>query len=195
MNEQMNVSEILAEWKESVEQDKLNRASLDHLRDNKQLVGVEIGVSEGLNAVDMLDKLDIKNLYLVDPYKAFRQWTQEKLDGHLKTAKRTLAYYDELITWIREPSEYAVTKIPDLSLDFVYVDGNHEFVDVVKDIMFYWNKLKYGGLMCGDNLEYPETARGVSVTLDILSAAGSLGINRDCRTLDWWAFKLAKSEE
>lgn len=50
---------------------------------------------------------------------------------------------------IETTSDKAAGKIPANSIDLVFIDGNHKYRQVKKDIFNYWPKLKQGGVMLG----------------------------------------------
>jgi len=50
---------------------------------------------------------------------------------------------------IRALSEDVVDTFADGSLDFIYIDGNHAYEYVKRDIEIWWPKLKKGGLFSG----------------------------------------------
>ena len=39
--------------------------------------------------------------------------------------------------------------VPDAALDFVYIDGRHDFAGVTEDLVSWWPKLCPGGLLGG----------------------------------------------
>jgi len=47
------------------------RPALKQLKNRHELVGAEIGVNRGVNALYYLGELDIKQVLLIDPYIAF----------------------------------------------------------------------------------------------------------------------------
>lgn len=138
----------------------------------KELIGVEIGVSKGLNAKNILSFLNIKKLYLVDPYPncitnygKFHAYIYDskELDSTKKKgkeiwygkdffeyAKKLLSKFENKIKFIRKTSEEAVSLIPN-NLDFIYIDGNHDYEFVKKDIELYYPKVKSGGVIGGDD--------------------------------------------
>jgi hypothetical protein len=44
---------------------------------------------------------------------------------------------------------FTVTTIPDGSLDFVYIDGLHDFEAVILDIVYWSRKVRSGGIVSG----------------------------------------------
>lgn len=119
------------------------RDSLKTLTDKKNIVGCEIGTAEGKNACSILENLDIKKLYLIDPYLFS--------DAAMKsTACENLKEYEDKIERFEDLSENVINKIPN-DLDFVYIDGNHTYPHVLKDLELYYPKVKSGGLItCHD---------------------------------------------
>lgn len=120
------------------------------------LIGVEIGVKYADNAVNMLNNLNIDKLYLVDPYKYYdeydsdykQDYVDKSLDDSYKIAKKNLLPYRNKVKIIKNYSSKAIDKIPD-NLDFVYIDGNHEYDYVKEDLELYYKKLKIGGYIGG----------------------------------------------
>ena len=53
--------------------------------------------------------------------------------------------------WIKMKmrSEEAAPKVPDESLDFVYIDGAHDFDSVMLDLILWSRKVRSGGLVGG----------------------------------------------
>jgi hypothetical protein len=50
-------------------------------------------------------------------------------------------------------SDECAPLIADGSLDFIFIDGDHRYPVIRRDIALYWPKLKPGGLMCGHDCE------------------------------------------
>jgi SAM-dependent methyltransferase len=112
-------------------------------------VGAEIGVQQG-EYTEVLCKAGLK-VYGVDPwqrYSGYREHvSQAKLDRFYKEAKARLAPYDcELI---QEYSRDAVLRFENRSLDFVFIDGNHDFQNVTNDIAEWSRKVREGGIVSG----------------------------------------------
>ena len=52
------------------------------------------------------------------------------------------------VTIVKKTSENAFPLIPD-NLDFVYIDGNHNYDFVKKDLEMYYSKIREGGIIGG----------------------------------------------
>ncbi len=165
----------------------MDRPSLRLLIDKENLVGAEIGVYKGRNALEMLENLDIKKIYLID------NWSR-KYGGEEK-CKRLLEDHLDKIVWLRGRSEIVYTHIGDGELDFAYVDGGHKVLQVTKDLEVYWPKVKEGGLMCGHDYQRNRKL-GVRTAVDKFFKNKKLQVHSDmttelrkARNYDWWVWK------
>jgi hypothetical protein len=112
-------------------------------------VGAEIGVYKAEFAIKLAQ--GGFKLLAVDPwlvYPNYRKHPQELPYDELEAmSRRILAPYD--CTIIKKTSMDALADIPDGSLDFVYIDGNHSFPYIAADI-YEWNrKVRSGGVISG----------------------------------------------
>ncbi len=165
-----------------------------NLLSKPNLIGVEIGVLGGKNAKSLLQYSDIKMLYLVDPYKGdygegqHGEYSQKRLDRESKKAKRRLRKYKEKITWIKKKSEDAISLIPN-NLDFVYIDANHKYEFVKKDVEMYYPKLKDGGLLAGDDFERCSKERDSDVNKVVLEFIKKENLGLFTSMRDFWIIK------
>ena len=120
-----------------------------YFKDKGFKVGAEIGTERGYFAKTILDK-GLK-LYCIDAWKVYggyRDHTrQDKLDRYYEETKKLLEPYDCEI--IREWSMDAVKQFEDESLDFVYIDANHDFQHATNDIAEWSRKVRKGGIVSG----------------------------------------------
>ena len=136
---------------------------------NKEnLVCIEIGVYEGINAKNIFQNLDVKKIYLIDPYETYIETTKKEFpkrvmgeEFFLATKKRLKGFLHK-IEFIKKYSEEAVKMFKDESIDFIYVDGNHGYDFVKKDLELYYPKLKKGGVIAGDDIDLEDIFRAVS---------------------------------
>ena len=130
----------------------------DYFKD-KPIVAVEIGTDLGIHATSILNNLNIKRLYLVDPYESYEEYIQSEpgkiqnvLNKNENIATKRLQRYDNII-WKKDYSDSAavLSSIPN-DLDFVYVDGNHEYKYAKSDMELYFKKLRKGGILAGHDI-------------------------------------------
>lgn len=121
-------------------------------------VGVEIGVYKG-EFSEKFARAGL-SLFAVDPWRIYRDFShnrgQERLDFQYEHAKRVLAPYPTC-TVVRKTSMEAVTDFEDNSLDFVYIDGNHDFKYIAEDLSEWTRKIKKGGIISGHDYFYTKT--------------------------------------
>ena len=121
------------------------------------LKGVEIGVNRGSNAVKTIRVNPQLTLYCVDPWELYDGLNDfddpiERKEAYAR-ATWTLGQYDNVHV-IRKFSMDALKDFEDESLDFVYIDGNHEFPYVAEDIFYWSKKVKSGGLVAGHDYHF-----------------------------------------
>lgn len=111
--------------------------------------GAEIGVEQGVYS-KVLCEAGLE-LYAVDAWSAYKGYrdhvNQKKLDGFYEKTKELLASYDCHI--IKGFSMDVVKDFEDESLDFCYIDCNHEFSNVTNDIAEWGKKVRKGGIVSG----------------------------------------------
>jgi hypothetical protein len=122
-------------------------------------VGAEIGVARGLHAKKMCYAIPGVKLFLIDPWKGYlvgpNILTDEEANERYNLCVERLKKFN--VEYIIKPSMEAVTSFEDNSLDFVYIDGNHEFDHVMADIIFWSQKVRPGGIVSGhDYYEFPQ---------------------------------------
>ena len=150
------------------------------------LVGAEIGVFEGNNALNILQTLPIKTLYLIDPY--FTYYVEDNISKRISleaynVAKEKLGKFSQ-IKFIIKTSDEAHKDIHE-PLDFLYIDGNHTYEYVKRDITNYYPLIKSGGIMGGH--DYTRDFNGVVKASKEFARENSLELNTIYP--DWWFIK------
>lgn len=120
--------------------------------------GAEIGVFSGLYSQTICAGIPGVKLYSIDSWQTYAPYyrdiqRQEKLDEAKQNAYRRLKPFN--VTIIEKFSEDAIKDFEDDSLDFVYIDGNHELPYVLWDIIWWSKKVRSGGIVAGH--DYYET--------------------------------------
>lgn len=127
--------------------------------------GVEIGVESGEYSEILCKSNPGLHLFSIDPWKAYKGYrdhvNQEKIDGFYKRASERLAPYGA--TLIKKFSLDAVKEFADQSLDFVYIDGNHNILNVIQDLYYWTPKVKFGGIIAGHDYVVHRPPTGMHV--------------------------------
>jgi hypothetical protein len=134
-------------------------------------IGAEIGTEQGKFAEEICRDNPGVRLYSVDPYLAYDRYAdhvdQEKLEVfRMEALARLRPYY---ITYIRAQSLEAVSHIIDGALDFVFLDGNHDFDFIVRDIIAWAPKVRRGGCVAGHDYK-PEGAEKTPIPFGVIEA-------------------------
>ena len=127
---------------------KTNRITLHKLfTDIGYTYGAEIGVAWGKHANQMLTTIPELKLLLVDPWIAFGGNSNRRMEKIFQSCKKRID--NKNAQYIRIPSIEAVKKIKDESLDFVYIDGLHDFDSIMLDIIMWAPKVRKNGIISG----------------------------------------------
>jgi hypothetical protein len=141
------------------------------------LVGAEVGVLTGENSANILDLLNVKKLYTIDPYM--------DVDGHINKTIAFKLLENKPVEWIIEPSVDAAKKIKE-PLDFVYIDAGHDYNNVKADVNAWYSLVKTGGIMGGH--DFTLTAHdGLAEAVIEFAKSKKLHLNISCP--DWWIIK------
>lgn len=138
--------------------------------------GIEIGVFKGYFSNKLLYHNPKAEIYSIDPWLAYKDsklnFSQEFMEECYEGTVEKLAPYKNS-TIMRMSSIEASKEFEDNSLDFAYIDGNHELFEVVQDIGHWIKKIKNGGIIAGH--DYVKK-RGVHVKYAVNAWTYSYGI-------------------
>lgn len=146
-----------------------NVSRLDFIRWIRELdfrVGAEIGVAQGEFSKLIIVGNDQVKLYGVDPfepYKGYKDYVKRSTFNELfNEANHRLCYFKQF-EFVKKYSMDAVKDFEDNSLDFIYIDANHEYEYVLQDITEWTKKVRPGGIVAGHdyiNLRTPVNEAG-----------------------------------
>lgn len=120
--------------------------------------GAEIGVWRGAYSATFCQANPKMHMLCVDPWISYPAWLDTKNSLPTAEAEAFMAESyrnacDRLgplnATIDRRFSEDAVKDVPDGSLDFVFIDGNHVFDAVMQDLTLWAPKVRPGGVVAG----------------------------------------------
>ena len=129
---------------------------------------VEIGSWLGRSTCYMAEQ--IKNsgkkieFHCIDPYIGTPGDASWNPDGYYQEFLNNMknAKVDDIVISHKIESEEASSLFENESLKFVYIDGNHEYGFVKKDLELFYPKLKSNGVLAGHDYQY----KGVNVAVD-----------------------------
>lgn len=129
-------------------------------------VGIEIGVHKGDFSAVILDIVRPSKLYLVDPWKyedsevyedawygGIAKGGQSELDGRYESVMNRFNSHINAgtIQVHRKTSDEIADSFAQQYFDWVYIDENHLYEYVKQDLEIYFDKLKVGGYLTGDD--------------------------------------------
>jgi len=127
------------------------------------LEGAEIGVHQATNARVMFDTIPNLKLHCVDCWKPVEGRTRNKQRRYYRKAKQVLEpeINNGQAHIIRKWSLDAAKDFERESLDFVYIDANHNYDFVMQDIIQWSRKVRLGGIISGHDYHHIRPHCGV----------------------------------
>lgn len=161
------------------------------LKNRPHKVGAEIGVWKGHFISQLLNKLPrIEKYYAIDPWEFYEDYKNSlNPDGNFlkndmkdvfSEYEKSIKGFESKVVTLKMSSEEASNVILDNSLDFIFIDGNHEYNYVKPDILRWLPKVKPGGLISGH--DYGQEP-GVKKAVDEIFDSIDIGHN-----YVWWKF-------
>jgi len=154
----------------------------------EQLKIVETGTLEGINAIEMAKVYPNSKIYTIDCYSEGNEGFMEKMFNNIKPFPQ--------IEFIKEDSIKAADRFDDLSQDYVYLDADHSRDFVYKEIIAWWDKVKWGGMLAGHDWWYKDIKEAViKLTLDNKLRLFYVGhvptdlLSQEAELCDWWIWK------
>lgn len=147
---------------------------------NRYTIGAEVGCNTGLTTGHLLRACPkLKKIIAVDLWAPVPDevggGTQYK-DWDFPVQRRRFARQvrgNEKRLYVLQGISWEVTKeIDDNSLDFVFIDADHEYQSVINDIKAWTPKLKSGGMMSGHDTHFPDVMKAINELIPSWEAAG-----------------------
>jgi len=132
---------------------------------DQNLTVAEVGVFRAESSVAMLQRWTIKKFYAVDrwePYDEYiqkeksqttRELSEDNGDQTFELASGRLKPFLG-VSIIRADSVTGADSVPDNSLDFCFIDANHEYEFVLGDLKAWYPKVRVGGILSGHDYFY-----------------------------------------
>jgi SAM-dependent methyltransferase len=177
-----------------------------HVARDKPAIIVDVGVWHGQSTVTLARAQNKERadgiVIAVDTFLGSPEhWTLSRPDVHKSLAFRNgrpnfyetflsnvvLSGLDSQIVPIAQTSENAALILNGLGIspDLVHVDAAHEYKPVLNDIEIWWDLLRPGGLLVGDDFPWSSVARAV------VHFSDRVGLPFDVDGPKWWIRKPA----
>lgn len=120
----------------------------------------ELGVWRGEFAEQILSRCgSVTKYYMVDPWAPLPDWNKpynvksDVFDNVYSEAMRRTEFAAQKRSVLRGRTQEVLGVIPDESLDFGYIDGDHTLRGITIDLIRLYPKIKEGGLIGGDDFK------------------------------------------
>jgi O-methyltransferase len=159
---------------------------------DKNLIIAELGVFKGEFSKFLYEELNPKELYLVDIFEGY-VGSGDK-DGNNMEYTNLQDEYASLVTFFNNNKNVKVLKtttteflesIDDNYLDIVYIDADHDYEPIKKDLYLSFKKVKNGGFICGHDYTSPRfdgVVRAVNEFCDEMNLKINYLTNDGCPT-------------
>jgi len=119
--------------------------------------GAEVGVDRGEYSEILCKANPNLHLYSIDPWvdSVYEDGIPDKsadFESYYQETVKRLAPYN--CTIVRKTSMEALKDFKDNSLDFVYIDANHDFLNFTMDLHHWLKKVRPGGIIAGHDFAY-----------------------------------------
>lgn len=128
------------------------------LRTSKTETMLEIGVWRGDYAKQILEQCEfIKRYYMIDPWANLPDWNKPFnvspviFEEVYEEAMKKTEFASSKRVVLRGRTKEVIGDIPDNSLDFAYIDGDHTLRGITVDLIKLLPKMREGGLIGGDD--------------------------------------------
>lgn len=162
---------------------------LNMIKPEGPLIGVEVGLWKADFAYSILESNSRLSWIAVDPYAPYgrKRRTQPEWDDIHRRVMGKMAPFGDRFKLIRKMSRDAIHDIPD-GVDFVFIDGNHDFDVVYDDILEYERKVRVGGILAGHDY-IQRVKKAVDRYVEDFNRSLQIDTSFDRFGVFWWEVK------
>lgn len=137
------------------------KMAINRVKDDQSSNFVELGVWFGQSlcyaGVEIINSGKNIKLYGVDSFLRGDQPSPDAEEDpeRYSEALRFTDPVKDVVTILKGNTHKVYEQFPDESIDFLFIDANHTYEDVMKDLQYWYPKIKKGGLVCGHDYEHP----------------------------------------
>jgi len=159
------------------------------LGDRKNIIAVEIGVWKADFSKMMLESNEnISCWWGVDPYMPYgrKHRKEDAWDAIYERVVKKMETFGDRFVLVRRTSQSALSVLP-RDVDFVFIDGNHDYEWVLHDLS-YEQIIKSGGILAGHDFTTPKDGIRRAVNKYITNNHRRLNVDStfDKSGVYWW---------
>lgn len=166
---------------EESKRDKLRAKMLAGLPKGARVA--EIGVWEGAFSKRIIEICAPAELHLIDPWLYQPEFANTGFGRKKNETLMDVKYQDVVAAFSDDPrvkihratSDVALAALPDASLDWVYIDGNHNEPFIGNDLALCLQKVKHDGIIAGDDFNWQSDSNGAPVKRAVEAMLADLG--------------------
>lgn len=139
---------------------------------------VEVGCKEGRLTNYLLANIPELTVHAIDPWdrvpknegESYDNWNWKEIERQF--GENTSAYANRCHFYQMTSAE-GVRGFGDQTLDLVFIDGAHDYENVMTDISVWWSKIKPSGFLTGHDYQhkFPGVHRAVADHFDLMQVA------------------------
>lgn len=155
---------------------------------NDLTIGAEIGAARGRTTQQLLKNCLNLKLIVVDLWgtvpesvgggRMYHTWDFPRTKKIFENRTNSFKHRMNILKGI---SWEMADKVDNNSLDFIFIDADHEYQSVINDIRAWTPKLKDGGFITGHDTHFPEVEKAINELTPNWKSAGVDHV--------WWAKK------
>lgn len=155
--------------------------------EGKTLNGAEVGCLRGKTSAICLFRLPGLNLTMVDSFVLGPYLKGVKASEVRRSALEVCSEFRGRCRLVERDSVKAAEAVRDGSMDYVFIDADHSYHSVLKDLDAWWPKVKPGGLFLGHDYgqTVPIYGTGVKNAVDRWAAQRQLPVLVEAARLGW----------
>ena len=118
--------------------------------------GAEIGVDTGVFSTvlisagfDLFFSIDNWSSDILDTVEEDGRPSTKPAEDNYRLARQRLSFFGERSKILRKTSEEAAYMFENHYFDFVYLDADHRYEEILKDLHLWYPKIRPGGILAG----------------------------------------------
>jgi len=154
---------------------------------------LECGTWRGDNAIELYKAFNINEMVMIDLYyESYEHYNFKEIKTFpAQVFEKFYGKHNAII--MKCDTLRAASFFPDEYFDYIYLDDNHSYDHVIKELELYFPKLKKGGIYSGDNYEMTGVEKAVNIFTQSMDYKLNTEYWEKCKggtsATDWWITK------